>query len=444
MKRAEQWTLSADSELRQGAEERIQRKVAVKRPPQTEKENMKTIHELQVHQIELEMQNIELRQTRDELETMLEKYTDLYDFAPVGYFSLDQNGTIRSANLSGALLLSTERSRLFGQRFERFITGTSRAIFADFIEKVFQYRDSKMNCEIMLLRDGHDPLFVHIDAIAFGSGQDCRIAVIDFTERRRAEELLRDKKLELEKVNRTLVEALNDLQLKDSMMIQQNRHAAMGEMISNIAHQWRQPLNTLGLYTQRLGMFFGSPTFTKEFLDTSVTRSMELIQYMSRTIDDFMNFFSKEQSRSEFQVGDAIKTALKFTESSFKERGIHIEWEEHGHVTIQGFANEYAQVLLNIFINARDAMNERNIEVPRIKVCVRTENGRSVVTISDNAGGIPEEIINKIFDPYFTTKGPRQGTGIGLFMSKTIIENSMGGTLSVRNTGEGAEFRIEV
>jgi len=288
------------------------------------------------------------------------------------------------------------------------------------------------------------------------------VFVEDISKRKQAEEFLfqTNELLEEQVAERTseLLKTIGSLQIEmvehrqaeeelhrqQHILIQQNRHAAMGEMIGNIAHQWRQPLNTLGLFTQRLGFFYGSPSFNKEFLDTSIAKSMEIIQYMSRTIDDFRNFFSTEREKSHFRVDEAVSKALSLVEASFKERRIHIEREEREEVVIHGVPNEYAQVLLNIFINAKDAINERNVGFPHLKITIAAENGLSVVTISDNAGGIPEEILERIFDPYFTTKGPQQGTGVGLFMSKTIIENNMGGRLSVRNTAEGAEFRIEV
>jgi PAS domain S-box-containing protein len=255
--------------------------------------------------------------------------------------------------------------------------------------------------------------------------------------RKKAEKTLRDETLQR-------LEAVEALRKQEQMLIQQNRQAAMGEMIGNIAHQWRQPLNTLGLFTQRLGFFYGTPSFNKEFVDTSVAKTMELIQYMSRTIDDFRNFFSTEREKSAFRVEEAVNKALSLVDASFKERSIYIEKETKEDALIYGFPNEYSQVLLNILLNAKDAIIERNIEFPRLKITIGAENGASVVTIADNAGGIPGDIIDKVFDPYFTTKGPQQGTGVGLFMSKSIIENNMGGRISVRNIDEGAEFRIEV
>lgn len=254
--------------------------------------------------------------------------------------------------------------------------------------------------------------------------------------RTHSEQALREETLER-------LRTVEELRRQEQLLIQQSRQAAMGEMIGNIAHQWRQPLNTLGLYTQRLGFFYGSPSFTKEFLDASVAKSNEIIQYMSRTIDDFRNFFSTEQDKSDFTADEAVKKVLSLVEANFKEHRIHVEIVNKKEATIHGFPNEYAQVLLNILINAKDALTERAIESPCLKITLDGKNGKSLVTVSDNAGGIPDDIINKIFDPYFSTKGPQQGTGVGLFMCKNIIENKMSGKISVRNSDEGAEFRIE-
>lgn len=237
------------------------------------------------------------------------------------------------------------------------------------------------------------------------------------------------------------VETLRD---KEQMLIQQSRQAAMGEMISNIAHQWRQPLNTLGLYTQRLGVFYGSSSFSKEFLDNSIAKSMEIIRYMSKTIDDFRDYFKPEKDKSDFHVIAAIKSTLSLLEGNFQNPKIAVEFVELDNPVINGYQNEFSQVFLNILNNARDAIVERDIPDARITITISRIGGYAVITVADNAGGIPEEIIGKIFDPYFTTKGPQIGTGIGLFMSKTIIEKNMGGKLTARNTGNGAEFRIEV
>jgi PAS domain S-box-containing protein len=240
------------------------------------------------------------------------------------------------------------------------------------------------------------------------------------------------------------IQALEALREKEHMLIQQSRQAAMGEMIGNIAHQWRQPLNTLGLYTQRLGTFYGMPSFNKEFLDNSIAKSMEIIKHMSKTIDDFRDYFKPEKEKINFYVVETIKNTLSLLEGNFHNPKIIIDFIEHDNPIINGYQNEFAQVFLNILNNSRDIIIEREIADARVTITICSENCCAVVTVSDNAGGIPDGVINKVFDPYFTTKGPQSGTGIGLFMSKTIIEKNMGGRLTVRNTDTGAEFRVEV
>ena len=271
----------------------------------------------------------------------------------------------------------------------------------------------------------------------------------DITDRKKMDQQLTEKQRQLEELNRNLekrvAEAVADLRKKDQMLIQQSRLAAMGEMIGNIAHQWRQPLNTVGLIIQELRMTFGHEEFSKESLDANVKKAMSLIQHMSKTIDGFISYFRPDNQEAVFNVNNAVATTLSLIESSFNNLEIAVELVEEGEVDVRGFANEYSQVLLNILFNARDAFQGADPQKKKmVRIGVAREGARSVVTIADNAGGIPEEIMNKIFDPYFTTKGPDKGTGIGLYMSKMIIEEHMRGRLGVRNVGDGAEFRVEV
>lgn len=253
---------------------------------------------------------------------------------------------------------------------------------------------------------------------------------------------------ELESLNRSLEErvekTVNDLRRKDQMLIQQSRLAAMGEMINNIAHQWRQPLNNVGLIIQNLQLSFESGTISSEEMGSEISKAMALIMHMSRTIDDFRNFFREDKEKQKFCVNRAVGRALEFVSAALKSRGIQVEIESGPDVIVNGYPNEYAQVLLNIISNASEEFGERSVTDPRIFIRITTENGRSAVYIRDNCGGIPVEIMPKIFDPYFTTREPDKGSGIGLYMSKVIIEQNMGGRLSARNVDCGAEFRIEV
>jgi len=253
---------------------------------------------------------------------------------------------------------------------------------------------------------------------------------------------------ELESLNRSLEgrvdSAVNELRRKDQMLIQQSRLAAMGEMINNIAHQWRQPLNNIGLIIQNLQLSYESGTISHDEMENETRKAMAVIMHMSRTIDDFRNFFREDKEKQVFYINSAVRRALEFVSAAIESRGIRVTISADQDVAVTGYPGEYSQVLLNIIANAGDACAERCVSDPRIDIVTTIENGRSVVYVRDNCGGIPDEIMPKIFDPYFTTREPDKGSGIGLYMSKVIIELNMGGSLTARNLNGGAEFRIEV
>jgi len=238
--------------------------------------------------------------------------------------------------------------------------------------------------------------------------------------------------------------AMDELRKKDEVLIQQSRQAAMGEMIGNIAHQWRQPLNAVGLLVQDLNLSYEYGNFDKAYLESNTQKIMQLVRHMSQTIDDFRNFFTPDKEKSEFELRHVVDRTLALVEGSLVDKGIEVEVSQGEAPAITGHPNEFSQVLLNIMNNAMDAFAETRCPNPQIKVEISSRNDRAVVTIADNAGGIAAEIIGRIFEPYFTTKEQGKGTGIGLFMAKNIVEKSMNGSLTARNTGDGAEFRIEV
>ena len=270
----------------------------------------------------------------------------------------------------------------------------------------------------------------------------------EVAERQLAQEELALNQKELERLNHQLEErvetALTELRQKDQLLIQQSRLAGMGEMINNIAHQWRQPLNNVGLIIQNLQISHEAGTLRVEEMRSEVDKAMDIILHMSQTIDDFRNFFRQDKEQHTFVVNKVVKRIINFVKTSLESSDIRLELEESGPVSISGFQNEYAQALINVVGNARDALLERGVPDPCISIRVGCENGRSLVAVRDNAGGIDAAILPRVFDPYFTTKPPGKGTGIGLYMSKVIIEQHMGGTLSVRNVGGGAEFTLVV
>jgi C4-dicarboxylate-specific signal transduction histidine kinase len=215
----------------------------------------------------------------------------------------------------------------------------------------------------------------------------------------------------------------------------------MGEMINNIAHQWRQPLNLISLIVQRLPE---CKELSHQELAAEVERIMDIIIHMSQTIDDFRYFFRQDKEKTRFTANQAVAKALEFISPSLNEKSIRISITEEPDVAVFGYSNEYAQVLLNVLSNAKDVLVERSIADPRINIGISRDGECAIVTVSDNGGGIAMEIMPRIFDPYFTTREAKQGSGIGLYMSKIIIEQNMGGRLTAGNVEGGAAFRIVV
>jgi signal transduction histidine kinase/FixJ family two-component response regulator len=301
-------------------------------------------------------------------------------------------------------------------------------------------------------------------AYQVGNPENRQVAVLftDITARKAAEAELHQAKDELElrvqertrELSQTLqklrseteerLRSVEELHQKDQLLVQQGRLAAIGETIGFIAHQWRQPLNTLGLIIQELSYLFKTGMLQQEKVDASTVSALQVIDHMSQTITDFRDFFKPDKQKIPFVITDVLGKTINLVESTFRESQVAVEVLAEENVVIEGYPNEFSQVLLNLLMNCRDVFRERNIEQPRIEIRIYIEDSKAVATISDNGGGVPEEAIGKIFDPYFTTKGPEKGTGIGLYLAKTIVERNMGGSLSVRNTEVGAEFRIEV
>ncbi len=259
---------------------------------------------------------------------------------------------------------------------------------------------------------------------------------------------LKLKTSELEYLNNTLdtriKEEINNRKKQEQLLIQQSKLAEMGEMISMIAHQWRQPLSALSTIIQNIHLRYSLDKLDKEYLDKQRVLSNALTEKMSKTIEDFRNFFKPNKEKHAFSIKDAISQTIFLIDDSFKSNSIKIEIQILDDIKLFGFESELSQVLLNILTNSKDAFLEKNIENPHILIKTKRIQTHIKILISDNAGGINESIINKIFEPYFTTKDSYNGTGLGLYMSKIIIEQNMQGELKVRNIPQGVEFTIYI
>jgi len=238
---------------------------------------------------------------------------------------------------------------------------------------------------------------------------------------------------------------------KDRILIQQSKLAAMGEMLGNIAHQWRQPLNNVFLFLQFIKDNYknghlnegANELMINKYFDKSFTQ----IQYMSQTIDDFRNFYKPSKQREQFSIKSAILSTLEIIKAQLKVENIELILEIEDKELL-GFENELKQSLLNIFNNAQDAIKQKKKEQEfhsHIKVKTKLSNDSLEIFIQNNGGQINEETISRIFEPYFTTKFESQGTGIGLYMTKSIIEANMQGTIEVKNIEkDSVGFKIKL
>lgn len=250
----------------------------------------------------------------------------------------------------------------------------------------------------------------------------------------------------LKDINTTLEERVREEvernREKDVLLVQKDRQAALGEMTGNIAHQWRQPLNAVSLIVQDLAMQENAGCLNKEHLKESISRIDDLARHMSQTINDFRDLYQLNKEKVPFNLSEKVRQLLALVESNLREQGISVSVSAGAEVLALGFPNQFAQVVLNLLNNSRDALVERKVPNPSIWIEISTDGSSALVTIKDNAGGIPTDILHRVFDPYFTTR--EEGTGIGLYMSRTIIEQNMSGRLTVRNEKEGAVFTLEL
>lgn len=252
----------------------------------------------------------------------------------------------------------------------------------------------------------------------------------------------------LESLNQNLSlkvqQGIEQAKQKDKKILEQAKLARIGSMISMIAHQWRQPLSQLSGILMELETTTRFKKVDNNYILNAIDKSDKMIEFMSNTIDDFRNFYKPDKKKEDFYVSNACKKAINIIDATLENLGINLILDIKDDKKIFGYPTEFSQVILNIISNAKDILIERNIKKPKIEINIESKGVLSIITIKDNAGGIEEKNLEQIFDPYYSTKDLSKGTGLGLYISKLIIERNMGGDLSVSNNNEGAVFKIVV
>ena len=242
-------------------------------------------------------------------------------------------------------------------------------------------------------------------------------------------------KVSEQELKQKVEEELDKNRQKDRILIQQTKLASMGEMLGNIAHQWRQPLNNVSLFLQFIRDNYKSKDTNLQLINKYFDKSFTQINYMSQTIDDFRNFYKPSKQKTQFNLTDAINSTLEIIRAQLKNEKIEIVLNI-GDINLYSYENELKQAFLNIFNNAQDAIKqkkENNSFNPFIKMETKLEEKALEISIINNGGQIKEQTLSRIFEPYFTTKFETQGTGIGLYMTKSIIETNIKGKIKVQN-----------
>jgi C4-dicarboxylate-specific signal transduction histidine kinase len=237
---------------------------------------------------------------------------------------------------------------------------------------------------------------------------------------------------------------LTKLKEQQEMLVIQSRYSAMGEMISIIAHQWRQPVSIIEMCANNIFLDIELDEFKLDELKKQLEEVTKQTQYLSHTIDDFRDFFKPHKVKSTLFIDVILQRALRLMEKSFETHAITINVNGKTTTPVKILGKELMQVFLNILNNAKDALLMNQIKKPSIDIELFENSKFAQVTIKDNAGGIKEDILVKIFEPYFTTKNQKDGTGLGLYISKIIVEKHLKGHISASNTQDGACFEISL
>jgi len=402
---------SASAELRRRAQEQLRERQTESGLARTMADQQKLLHELQVHQIELEMQNVELHRAEAEAEAARARYADLFDFSPVGYFTLTRNGAINDVNLTGAALLGIERSRLVNGRFGLLVGAESLSAFSAFLGKVFEDQ-ARESCEVTLLKEGNHPFLARIEAMASEDGQECRAVVIDITERLRGEKELARSNAELE------------------------------QFAFVVSHDLQEPLRMVASYVQLLEERY------KDRLDKDahefIAYAVEGATSMKQMIADLLAYSrvgrdGKESVPVNCEV--ALSQACADLRAAITEAAAEVTHDPLP--TVVGNAGQFAHLFQNLIGNA---IKFRGQEPARIHVSATPNKQEWVFSVRDNGIGLDLQYADRIFMVFqrLHRRDEYPGTGIGLAISRKIVEHRGGRIWVESEPGKGATFRFTV
>ncbi len=379
--------------------------------------------------------NQKLRRTRDMLEESLNNFEILVN-STIQTVIIYKDGVCIDANDVACKMLGYEKSELIGKEILHLFSDKYKKIVAKKMlekhTKPYEVEFVKKDGSIVYALAKGDYITINKEKVRVGSA-------VDITRIKQLQE-------ELSRLNRTLEkriqEEIEKNRQKDTVMMQQSKLASMGEMLSMIAHQWRQPLNMISANINTLLLKTELEQIDNKVLKDKLSNISDYVKHLSATIDDFRNFFRPDRQKDEIYISNLITDTLTIVKEYIESKNIKIELDFKCNDKIEVYANELKHVILNLINNAKDALLENRVENPYIRIGTYKKNNIIYIYVSDNAGGINKEIIDKVFQAYFSTKNTKDGTGLGLYMSKIIVEGHLGGKIYVENAEEGAKFTI--
>ena len=420
-------TNRSKTDLRAQAEAKLSER---KKSPANETDTLRLIHELEVHQIELEMQNEELIRAQAEAQTLLNQYTELYDFAPVGYCTLMRDGTIQRVNLAGERLFGLQRSKLLKRRFGVFVSSKSLSAFSDFCDRVFLPDNEKETCQVELLNGEKKSIWVYLEAIFNKSDGTCLTSLSDITERRQAEDEIRQLNASLEKRVEERTRELRDAQ---EQIVRKEKLSVMGELAGSVGHELRNPLSVINSAAYYLKMI--QPAASEETKYNLDIIEQEVL-IAEKVINNLLDFGRTIVADSEVvSVSKLISQTLNRVTVPASIKVILDVPDDLAKVSVDPI--QATQVFGNLILNACQAMNAPG---GKLTISAALQGSMIEVHINDNGIGISQENMQKIFDPLFTTKV--RGVGLGLPLSKKLIEANGGCIKVLSEEGKGTTFTV--
>jgi len=418
---------------------------------------------------EITNKNIELQQEIDErirmeerLKENEEKYSTLFNTSYNPIAIIGEDGSLSDVNGEMVAQFGYERSELLQMFLEMLVVKEHVPRVEEILNKM--NKTKKWSFELDFVKSWGDVFNAEISAsrLEIGGRTFIQLVIMDVTSRKKASELLNRRQEYLEK---KVEQEVQKRRQNERLMMQQSKMAAMGQMMSAIAHQWRQPLNTIAIFVQDFEDSYKHGELDEAYVRDLVQQSMKQINFMSKTIDDFKNFFKPDKDEVVFELCRETANSTSLLGVQLTRNGIELiiefngkrvqytdfdsfEPETEAKIYVKGFPNEFKQVLLNLVQNARDAVSDRMEEDSSVRgvieVSVSERDGLATVSVTDNGAGIPKDIAERIFEPYFSTKEEGKGTGVGLYMSKIIIEQNMRGRLYFETMNQGTRFIVEL